>query len=182
MNLRRSLVSCIFFLFAMSVGVFGFDDHFGSDQSVFVTDAVFNFVVTERFTDNNNGTITDTRTGLIWMKNPGCLQVQDWESARNTARNFPNGPCGITDGSSPGSWHLPTKDEWAGLLLPYQKTPSCTPMIPGKAGSGCCTPAASCAFYGSAAKVLLVRYRDLRHQKSDHRPFGQRQRHGRSEI
>src|SRR5215831_10404550 len=30
---------------------------------------------TPRFTDNNNGTITDNLTGLIWLKNANCPEI-----------------------------------------------------------------------------------------------------------
>ena len=33
---------------------------------------------TPRFTDNNNGTVTDKLTGLIWMKNANAFGVRTW--------------------------------------------------------------------------------------------------------
>src|SRR5215510_3311675 len=39
---------------------------------------------TPRFTDNNNGTITDNLTGLIWLKNADCPGTfRDWFTALN---------------------------------------------------------------------------------------------------
>ncbi|MBI5187087.1 MAG: hypothetical protein HZA01_15375 [Nitrospinae bacterium] len=32
-----------------------------------------------RFTDNVDGTITDTRTGLMWPKDAGCLGRVNWQ-------------------------------------------------------------------------------------------------------
>src|SRR6185369_10212978 len=34
-----------------------------------------------RFTDNQNGTVTDNLTGLIWLKNAGCFTPADWSTA-----------------------------------------------------------------------------------------------------
>ncbi len=34
-----------------------------------------------RFTDNRDGTITDTLTGLVWLKNAGCFTAAVWATA-----------------------------------------------------------------------------------------------------
>jgi hypothetical protein len=67
---------------------------------------------TNRYVDCGNGTVTDTVTGLIWLKNAGCLGFADWASANGLAATLANGQCGLTDNSSPGDWRLPNKDEW----------------------------------------------------------------------
>ena len=36
---------------------------------------------TPRFTDNNNGTVTDKLTGLIWMKNADYFGLRTWVQA-----------------------------------------------------------------------------------------------------
>src|SRR5215475_11535304 len=52
---------------------------------------------TPRFTDNNNGTITDNLTGLIWLKNASCFGTQVWDTAITSANGLANGQCGLSD-------------------------------------------------------------------------------------
>jgi hypothetical protein len=35
-----------------------------------------------RFTDNNDGTVTDTKTGLIWLKDAGKIGRRNWDDAK----------------------------------------------------------------------------------------------------
>lgn len=60
--------------------------------------------------DNGNGTITDS-SGLVWLKNAGCLSSLTWDSAMSTARAIHSGDCGLTDKSTSGQWRLPTVAE-----------------------------------------------------------------------
>ena len=55
-----------------------------------------------RFTDNGNGTVTDNLTGLIWLKDAGCLGEQTWANALNSANTLNSGECGLSDGSQEG--------------------------------------------------------------------------------
>lgn len=66
-----------------------------------------------RYVDCGNGTVTDTVTGLIWLKQWNCLPMTTWAGANQTAAGLKNGDCGLTDNSSPGDWRLPTLDEWS---------------------------------------------------------------------
>jgi len=66
----------------------------------------------ERYTDNSNGTVTDKRTGLIWLKNANCFGKRNWKDANRLAKQLKSGKCGLSDGSKAGKWHLPTKEEW----------------------------------------------------------------------
>jgi Protein of unknown function (DUF1566)/Carboxypeptidase regulatory-like domain/Divergent InlB B-repeat domain len=67
-------------------------------------------------TDNGNGTLSDTSTGLIWLKDASCLGSTDWSSAIVSATSLASGNCGLTDGSRVGEWHLPTKEELDSLI------------------------------------------------------------------
>jgi len=69
-----------------------------------------------RYTDNGDGTITDNRTGLIWLKNANCFNRQNWETAMQSAANLADGQCELSDGSKPGDWRLPTKEEWEEMM------------------------------------------------------------------
>jgi hypothetical protein len=63
-----------------------------------------------RFVDCGNGTVTDTATGLIWLKDANCFGITDWPEANEAAGGLADGQCGLTDHSSPGDWRLPTLD------------------------------------------------------------------------
>jgi hypothetical protein len=63
-----------------------------------------------RFVDNYDGTVTDCKTDLVWLKDAYC-----------DAPNYPfeamlnDGECGLTDGSEEGDWRRPTIEELQGL-------------------------------------------------------------------
>jgi hypothetical protein len=69
-----------------------------------------------RWCDNNNGTVTDTTTGLVWLKDAGWGGTKPWRSATDDdahtrAGTLSSGTAGLTDGSIEGDWRLPTKTE-----------------------------------------------------------------------
>ncbi len=66
-----------------------------------------------RFIDNNNGTVTDTLTALIWQKgnNTVSCSFEDWQGALNICNTLATGNCGLTDGSVAGNWRLPNINE-----------------------------------------------------------------------
>jgi hypothetical protein len=71
-----------------------------------------------RFTDNDNGTVTDNLTGLLWLKNVNnsCFgQKKSWATALSDANNLEAGYCGLADGSSAGDWRLPNVKELESL-------------------------------------------------------------------
>lgn len=89
-----------------------------------------------RFTDNNNGTVTDNMTGLIWLKNnascnvtlngvvkvanekPGSIVIGTliWPDAMSWTNALASGVCGLSDGSTAGQWRLPNIIELESLL------------------------------------------------------------------
>jgi hypothetical protein len=72
---------------------------------------------TPRFTDNNNGTVTDNLTGLIWMQNANAFGVKKtWAEALSAAATVANGFGGLTDGSQAGDWRLPNVREIESLV------------------------------------------------------------------
>jgi serine/threonine protein kinase len=69
-----------------------------------------------RYTDNGDGTVTDNKTGLIWLKNANCPGHQmTWKEAMQWAAELAHGQCGLSDGSKAGDWRLPTKEEWEAM-------------------------------------------------------------------
>jgi hypothetical protein len=77
-----------------------------------------------RFTDNGDGTVSDNLTGLIWLKNADCWDVQTWANALSNANGLASGSCGLTDGSSAGSWRLPNINELHSLIDLTQTNPA----------------------------------------------------------
>jgi len=71
---------------------------------------------TNRYVNCGNGTVTDTVTGLVWLRNASCtfgaLAFKSYSAANQAAAGLAAGQCGLTDGSSPGDWRLPTQAEW----------------------------------------------------------------------
>jgi Protein of unknown function (DUF1566) len=86
-----------------------------------------------RYVDCGNGTVTDTVTGLLWLKRADCFPESNWKAALQAAASLKTGDCGLTDGSSAGDWRLATKAEWeatiakaAALGCTFTKAPSLT--------------------------------------------------------
>jgi hypothetical protein len=61
--------------------------------------------------DNGDGTVTDCKTGMIWMGNANCFGLKNWDDARSSCSALASGSCDLYDGSSAGDWHLPTIEE-----------------------------------------------------------------------
>ncbi len=88
------------------------------------------FDLTHRYVDCGNGTVTDTVTGLIWLKNANCFGTMNYAAANNAAAGLQTGACGLTDNSTPGDWRLPTRAEFEAILL------SSCPTAPRIVGNG----------------------------------------------
>ncbi len=78
---------------------------------------------TPRFTDNNNGTVTDNLTGLIWTKN-SVMAIENWDDALSFANSLASGTAGLTDGSQAGDWRLPNVRELLSLLDYGRESPA----------------------------------------------------------
>lgn len=69
-----------------------------------------------RYVDCGNGTVTDSLSGLIWLRQANCLPDAEYIAANQSAAALKSGDCGLTDGSSPGDWRLPTGAEWTAMI------------------------------------------------------------------
>ena len=69
---------------------------------------------TPRMVDNGNGTVTDTVTGLVWMKQANCIH-QTWATAVGAVQTLAAGQCGLSDGSHAGDWRMPNRREMQSL-------------------------------------------------------------------
>ena len=79
----------------------------------------------ERFVDNKNGTVTDSKTGLMWAAKDNGSKV-DWYDAKKYCENYRGG--GYSD------WRMPAMSELNGLYdakpgQPGQQNP-CDPRYP----------------------------------------------------
>jgi hypothetical protein len=83
-----------------------------------------------RYVDCGNGTVTDTVTGLVWLKNAECFGELTYSAAGEAAAGLAAGQCGLTDGSSPGDWRLPTLAEWQATVARALAL-NCRAFVPG---------------------------------------------------
>jgi len=68
---------------------------------------------TNRYVDCGNGTVMDTVTNLLWLKDANCFGDVNYAIANIAAKRLlTTGACGLTDASAAGDWRLPTKAEW----------------------------------------------------------------------
>ena len=77
-----------------------------------------------RFTDNNDGTVTDKLTELVWLKNSNCFGDRAWAQALAGANRLEDGLCGLSDGSVPGDWRLPNRNELVSLFNLQNSNPA----------------------------------------------------------
>lgn len=67
------------------------------------------------FIDNNNGTVTDARTGLIWMKDANAIGLMEGSDTSVFCASLADGQAGLTDGSTAGQWRVPSIEELEGI-------------------------------------------------------------------
>jgi hypothetical protein len=77
-----------------------------------------------RFTNNNDGTVKDNLTGLIWLQNANCGGPATWTGALSRASTLATGNCGLSDGSVAGAWRLPNVKEMHSLIDFSQASPA----------------------------------------------------------
>lgn len=70
----------------------------------------------QRFVDNADGTVTDTLTDLIWLKNANPYGEVAWEEALARSNDLASGMAGLSDGSRRGDWRLPNVNEMESIL------------------------------------------------------------------
>jgi len=84
----------------------------------------------KRYVDNQNGTVTDNLTGLIWLKNAGCFTATVWVSALNDVNQLASGACGLSDGSTAGQWRIPNVVELESMVDASASNPAVTAGSP----------------------------------------------------
>lgn len=106
-----------------------------------------------RYVDCGNGTVTDTVTGLIWLKQADCFGTGDWAAANRTAAGLKDGDCGLTDGSSPGDWQLPRQPEWYAMVVRAVTLQCFTPSLTNDTGTACYGDGAGASITGVATDL-----------------------------
>jgi len=79
-----------------------------------------------RFTDNDDGTVTDNLTGLVWLKNADPFGFTRWHEALDECNKLCSGQYGLSDDSRPGDWRLPNIKEIESLV-DYNRAGPCLP-------------------------------------------------------
>ena len=82
-----------------------------------------------RWCDQNNGTVKDMTTGLVWLRDAGWGEAKAWREEGDYLQNndahtragtlydgMAGEPSGLSDGSVEGDWRLPTKSELVGIM------------------------------------------------------------------
>lgn len=60
-----------------------------------------------RFIDNGDGTVTDTLTQLIWLRDTGCSTISGtYTEGLAAIASLKDGQCSLTDGSQAGDWRM----------------------------------------------------------------------------
>ncbi|MFO1427562.1 MAG: DUF1566 domain-containing protein [Steroidobacteraceae bacterium] len=113
-----------------------------------------------RFSDNLDGTITDRLTGLVWLRDAGCLAATQWSGALQAANQLASGQCGLSDGSSAGQWRLPNVVELESLVDISRSAPALPAGHPfiGAAASYW----SSTTYYGDVGSAWVLRLADGR--------------------
>ncbi|MFQ5525233.1 MAG: DUF1566 domain-containing protein [Thermoanaerobaculia bacterium] len=148
---RRTVWSCAALLLACSVHVAWAGDGVAALQTA---DASCPDASSNIYVDCGNGTVTDNRTGLVWLRDANCLNgTVSWFTAMEFVAGLSDLPpapfpaashdCGLSDGSSPGEWRLPSAEEWIAMTanaVGAPGDPNCVaspPVITNDSGSGC---------------------------------------------
>ncbi len=67
-----------------------------------------------RWIDRGDGTVADTLTGLVWLRQCDAIKLP-WAEAVAAIRALGHGQAGLTDGSKAGDWRMPNRKEMLSL-------------------------------------------------------------------
>jgi len=88
-----------------------------------------------RFADNEDGTVTDHLTGLVWLKDGSCLGAAFWETSLQLVSEFNGGKecdCEEYVAGSHTDWRLPNVRELFSLIDFSRWSSTSDPMLPAE--------------------------------------------------
>lgn len=83
-----------------------------------------------RFIPNDDGTVLDKLTGLIWLHTANPFGWCTWQQALDHCKALSDGHHGLSDGSAAGDWRLPNVLEFESLIDYGRFAPSLPPDQP----------------------------------------------------
>ena len=83
--------------------------------------------ITSRFIDNKDGTITDSKTGLIWVKNPHTDLPEEFKSYMPWKQAIET--CKVLNYAGHKDWRLPTIEELRELVDYTRRQPAINTSI-----------------------------------------------------
>jgi hypothetical protein len=111
---------------------------------------------TNRYVDCGNGTVTDTVTGLIWLKVSNCVGQGSFDSGNQAVAALKSGECGLTDGSSAGDWRVPTRAEWTATMARAVALGCTWPSLTNDAGTACFSGDEGSSFVNVSGALYLT--------------------------
>jgi hypothetical protein len=116
---------------------------------------------TARFIDPQDGTVRDNLTGLVWLRDAGCIAAANWQGALTAANQLASGSCGLSDGSTAGQWRVPNVIELESLVDVSQSRPALSighPFVNVAASYWTST-----TYYGDVTNAWVIRFTDGRY-------------------
>ena len=116
----------------------------------------------QRFTDHQDGTVTDALTGLTWLKNASTFSPTTWPNALAEVNQLASGSNGLSDHSKPGDWRVPNLKELDSLLDLSASNPALPAGNPfTQVGTGVYwTSTPYCGTTGGATYAWIIRLGD----------------------
>lgn len=107
------------------------------------------------FTDNGDGTITDTNTGLMWAKKSDDGSIHDKDNSHNWGAAFSVHVAGLNAANFAGhnDWRLPNVKELQSIVNYENVSPAVSPAFNTGCAPGCTVTTCSCTqayFYWSS--------------------------------
>ncbi len=72
-----------------------------------------------RFIDNGDGTVTDTRTSLMWLQDATCLGTADWQNSFTKLKNYNSNQASYNCSAKHNTysdWNIPNRHELRSLI------------------------------------------------------------------